>query len=725
MSVNRRNFLKICGSTAGGLLLKVALGESAGSTVINKSFQPSLLVKIEPDNTVLFMLTKQEMGQGVSTGLSMVFADELGADLGRMKVVDADFDAKYDYTLMGITGGSSSIRTCWEPVRKAAAVAREMLIRAAAESWSVSSAECYTQAGSVIHRVTSRAKSFGELAARASELPLPADVKLKDAGDFTYIGKPLKNIRTGSMVSGEYKYGIDVSVGGMLFASIERSPVHQGTIRSFDDSEARKLPGVVDVIKIERIVKPVSVGVPGWDFYYDYTVQEGLAVVASSTWTAMHARKKLRIVWAEGKNAAADSNTFRENLTEVSDSALSVNEAKGDVAGAFEHAAKVVEGSYDIPYMAHCTMEPLNTVASVKGDSCELWSGTQFPKRFAEEVSTVIGIPFQNIRCHVLPAGGAFGRRWEPDFPVEAALLSKALQKPVKVTWTREDDIRHDCFHSVQQDRHRVALDEKNEITAWNIDQYSCSKFLKGAPWNPYSYSIPHYRTRKMDLPSPLQTGPWRSVDDHKDVFTVESFIDEVAYMAKVDPLTFRLGLLGRPLMGETDEQTQKSQESDRLLTRKVLELAAEKSGWGKKSNLGIAIGRFSSHCAQVAEVDVHKGKLVVKKVTVAIHCGIAVNPLMIEAQLQGAVVFALQALKYGGINVRNGRVQQSNFHDYKMLRIDEVPEINVHILPSADAPKGVGEPGVPPLAPAVLNALFAASGKRIRKMPVTKEDLT
>jgi isoquinoline 1-oxidoreductase beta subunit len=723
MSINRRNFLKICASTTGGLLLNVTLPETAVATGWTKGFD-HLMVKIEADNTVIFMLTKQEMGQGISTGLSMVFADELGADLERMKVIQADFDQKYEHTLMGITGGSSSIRTCWQPVRLAAAIAREMLIRAAAESWRVSSAECYAEKSSVVHRPSSRSKTFGELAARASELPVPDDAKLKDPTEFMYIGKPLRNLRTKIMVTGDYKYGIDVSVPGMLFASIERSPVHQGTIKSFDDSEARKFAGVVDVIKIEKLVKPVSVGVPAWDFYYDYTVEEGLAVIATSTWAAIRARKKLRIVWDGGKNAGADSNTFTNNLKNVSESALSVNEAKGNVAQAFERASKVVEASYEIPYMAHCLMEPLNTVASVKGDYCEMWSGTQFAKRFAEEVSAVTGIPFQNVICHVLPAGGAFGRRWEPDFPIEAVLLSKELQKPVKVMWTREDDIQHDCYHAFQQDNHRVALDDKNMITAWNVDQYSCSKFLKGAPWNPYSYSIQNYRTRKIDLPSPVQTGPWRSVDDHKDVFTFESFIDEVAYSAKVEPLKFRLDLLTRPVVDHPDGESQKSVDADRLLTKQVLELAAEKSGWGTKSNLGIAVGRFNSHCAQVAEVDLDKGKLVVKKVTVAIHCGFVVNPLMVEAQLQGAVLYALQALKYGGINVRDGRVQQSNFHDYKMIRIDEVPQINVHIVPSADPPKGVGEPGVPPLAPAILNALHAATGKRIRKMPISKEDL-
>jgi len=724
MSVNHREFLKICATTSGGLLLNVTFPEKATSADMAKTFEPNLLVKIEADNTVLFRLTKQEMGQGITTGLSMVFADELGADLESMKVINADFDPKYEHTLMGITGGSSSVRTCWAPIRRAAAVAREMLIQAAAESWSVSANECYAEKSTVVHRPTSRAKTFGELVAKAIELPVADNVKLKDPREFMYIGKPVRNLRTRIMVTGDYKYGIDVSVPGMLFASIERSPVHQGKIKTFDDSEARKAAGVVNVIKIERLVKPVSVGVPGWDFYYNYTVEEGLAVIATSTWAAMNARKKLQIVWDEGKNAGADSNTFNDHVAKVSDPALSINENKGDVGDAFEKAAKIVEASYEIPYMAHCTMEPLNTVASVNGDHCELWSGTQFAKRFIEEVSAATEIPYQNIVCHVLPAGGAFGRRWEPDFPVEAALLSKALQKPVKVTWTREDDLKHDHYHAIQKDFHRVSLDEKNVITAWSVDQYSCSKFLKGAPWNPYSYGIQNYRARKIDLPSPVQTGPWRSVDEHKDVFTLESFIDEVANSVKVDPLKFRLDLLRKPIIEQDNDEARKSIEEDRLLTLRVLELAAEKSGWGNKSNLGIAVGRFSSHCAQVAEVDVDKGKLVVKKVTVAIHCGIAVNPSMVEAQLQGAVVYALQALKYGGIALRNGKVQQSNFHDYKMIRIDEVPEINVHIFPSTDPPKGAGEPGVPPLAPAVLNALYAVTGKRLRKMPVTKEDL-
>ncbi|HEX6890299.1 MAG TPA: molybdopterin cofactor-binding domain-containing protein [Chryseolinea sp.] len=723
MNLKRRHFLKLCGTAGGGLMLSIMFPAVGTQAAEAEAFVPNLLVRIEADNTVIFTLTKQEMGQGVTTGLSMIFADELGADLEKMKVIDADFDARFDHTVMGITGGSSSIRTCWDPVRKAAAMAREMLIQAAADSWNVSAKECYAEGGHVWHKGTSQVKTFGELVAKASMVPPQEDVKLKDPAEFKYIGKRIKNIRTKKIVCGAHKYGIDVSIPGMLHASIERSPVHQGTIKSYDDSEARKLSGVVDVIKIERRTKPVSVGVPGWDLYYDYTVQEGLAVIATSTWAAMNARKKLRIVWDDGKNGLADSSTFKQQIEKSSGSPLVVNESKGNVDSVFERTLKLVEASYEIGYMAHCLMEPLNTVANVSGNHCEIWSGTQFAKRFVEEVAATLDIPFENVTCHVLPAGGGFGRRWEPDFAIEATLLSKAVQKPLKVTWTREDDIKHDFYHSVQQDSHRLALDETNSIVAWNVDQYSCSKFLKGAPWNPYSYSIPNYRARKLDLPSPLETGPWRSVDDHKDVFTVESFIDEVANSLKVDPLEFRLKLLQKPLLTH-DEGLLKTMEEDRLLTRQVLELAAEKSGWGKKSNLGIAVGRFSSHCAQVAEVNIDHGKLIVERVTVAVHCGIAVNPSMVEAQLQGAVIYALQALKYGDIKIKNGRVQQSNFHDYKMIRMDEVPEINVHIVPSSDPPKGVGEPGVPPLAPAVLNAVYAARGKRIRKLPVTKDDL-
>lgn len=729
MKITRRNFIKLSSLVGGGLGFYLMTPKTLHAhTVTETVFEPSLLVSIKPDNTVTFILTKQEMGQGVTTGMPMVFADEIGADLDNMKIIYSDYNPNVEYVLQGITGGSSSIRSTWTPLRQSAAAAREMLIQAAAEIWQVDKSECYTKNSHVRHQVSGRKITFGSLVERAAQLPVPQQAALKNSGDFNYIGKPVKSLKTKDIVTGTYQYGMDVSVPGMLYASIERSPVHLGKIISYDDAEARKVQGVTDIIKIDRTVRAISVGVPGWDLFYNYTIEEGLAVVATSTWAAFQGRKALKITWDDGENATAGSGLFHSRVESAKESELQITEHKGDFPSSRTNEKKIVEGAYEIPYVAHSVMEPHNTVASVSKNSCELWSGTQFAKRFVEEVSSVTGIPAENVKCHVMPAGGGFGRNWEPDFAVEAALISKAIQKPVKNVWTREDVIRHDFFHPPQLDKHQAALDENDNIIAWNTDQYCCFKFPKDAPWNPYAHAVENYRARKIDFSSPVETGPWRSVTEHKDVFTQEIFVDELAYAAKIDPLQFRLELLSKPLKVaaelQHDEMELKKLEDDRHMTREVLELAAQKAGWGSKKNLGIAVGRFSSHCAQVAEVEIRNGKPIVKNVTVAIHCGTAVNPLLIENQLQGAVIYALQALYYGTITIKNGRVQQSNFHDYKMMRISEVPEINVHVVESADPPKGVGEPGVPPLAPAVINAIFAATGKRIRKIPILKADL-
>jgi len=728
MKINRRNFIKVASLAGGGLSFNIMLPFNLDGATKISVFEPNLLVSIAADNTVTFNLTKQEMGQGVTTGMPMIFADELGADLYAMKIIRSDYNPQIEYSLQGITGGSSSIQSTWIPLRQSAATAREMLVQAAAQSWKVDSHECYTENSLVIHRPSGKQSTFGSLVEKAIHMPVPENVSLKDPRNFRYIGRSIKNLKTKDIITGKYHYGMDVLVPGMLYASIERSPVHLGKIKNYSDVAARQVDGVVNVIKIDRMVRPISVGVPGWDLFYDYTVEEGLAVVATSTWAALQGRKALKITWDDGENASADTSLFKARIEASKESDHHVNDHKGNAPDAFAQAKKIVEGTYEIPYLAHCVMEPHNTTVSVLGNSCELWSGTQFAKRFVEEVASVTQISPENIKCHVLPAGGGFGRNWEPDFAVEAALISKAVQQPVKNIWSREDVIRHDFFHPPQQDQHRVALDEQNNIIAWTTDQYCCFKFPKDTPWNPYAYSVKNYRARKIDFSSPVETGPWRSVTEHKDVFTQEIFIDEVAHAAKADPLQYRLELLSKSIQVRPDVPDHEKEimklEADRRMTKQVLELAAEKSGWGSKKNLGIAVGRFNSHCAQVAEVEVIGGNLLIKKITVAIHCGTVVNPLLVENQLQGAVIFALQALRYGTITLKGGRVQQSNFHDYKMVRMDEVPQISVHVVPSDDPPKGVGEPGVPPLAPAVINAIYAATGKRIRKMPILKEDL-
>ncbi|WP_128544594.1 xanthine dehydrogenase family protein molybdopterin-binding subunit [Larkinella soli] len=730
---NRRDFLKMSALLSGWLTLSVDLPAAVSAARPGTpagGFSPSLFVRFGPDGSVIFNLPKQEMGQGIGTGLAMVFADELGADLSRMTVAQADYNPQFGDVVQGVTGGSNSIRACWKPLREAAARVRALFITAAAGVWNAQPAGCYTENGFVIDRSTGRRLAFADLLDRAARLDLPATAPLKDPKEYRYIGKPVANHRTRSIVLGQARYGLDLELPGMLHAAVERCPVFLGKLKSVDDSAARRMPGVVAVVRISGLRKDIRLSpFEGDTATYPYTVAEGVAVVATSTWAAFQGKKALKIEWEGGPFGGVSDQTVQDQLSAARTETGKTVFEYGPVDRAFGEAGRVVEGTYDTGFQAHAMMEPLTAVADVRPDACELWAGHQYGRRVAGEVAAVLNRPTDQVRVHILPSGGAFGRRWEADFVVEAALISKEVGKPVKVTWTREDEIRHDYYHAAERDHHRVALDAAGKIRAWDLRRFTFD-FFAGWSWNPYRYGIPAARMRAVLLPSPLQTGSWRSVGSHRETFARECFVDEMAHSLGRDPLAFRLELLAEPPVvpeGQANPADWLAKaEYDRRKTRRLLERVAEVSGWlplGSHPARGMGVA-VTNYCAQVVQVERAGENLRVKKVVAVIDCGMVINPSLVKGQVEGGIIWGLQAVWYGGIRLQEGRVQQSNFHDYRMIRMHEAPEIEVHLIDSDEPPSGAGEPGVPALAPAFSNAVFALTGVRIRSLPMDSPGL-
>lgn len=682
-------------------------------------FQPNFFLKIFENGTVEYSFTKHEMGQGTMTGLTVIIADELGIAPEQIKVTSV-YDPKYGRELQGSTGGSATTIRMWNPLREAGAAARFCLIQAAAANWKVNAADCDTVDGKVVHKKSGREMGFGSLVGAASQVSLPEEVPLRDPSTYRYISKGHLNLRGPDMVSGKEMFGIDVQVPGMLYAVIERCPVLEGELVSFDDSAARAMKGVHEVF--------------GWHKFTHENGDEGdkmpgragVAVVADSTWTAMKARERLKVTWDRGSRSG---KSHEDQLTAMG-TALDGNEGRvfrerGDVDGLFKRASKIIRAEYRSGYQAHALMEPLNAVADIKPGSAEIWIANQMPRWSILEVAHLAGIPSKDVKAHLLVSGGGFGRRFQPDFAVEAARISKHMGKPVKVTWTREDEIQCDSYHPLQRTRLQCAFDENDTPRAVQIDS-AVEVDWQAFSWLPYAFEGKRYREFILD--PLLTTGAWRSVGAHLGAFGSESFIDEIVHELEEDPLDFRLKWIDQGgkyhndhldlyRYGEGDEQ-----ERNNLMA--VLKTAAEKAGWGRKKTenrgLGLALFRFRKGlCAQVADVSVNGDKLTIHKITVAVHCGRVVNPTAAENQVVGGVIWSLSGLLFGGVEVADGAATRGNFHDNRILRISEIPPIEVHFLPSEEPPNSIGETAVPPLSPAICNAIFAASGKRIREMPI------
>lgn len=743
MRVNRRGFLKTIFS-AGALILcaRFLPGEALDALAAAEKWSPGVYLGIEPDGTVIIIAHRSEMGTGIRTALPMVAADELDADWKMVRIEQALGDARYGDQN---TDGSKSIRDFYLPLRQAGATARLMLERAAAAKWGVPAAECRAQKHQVVYSGGGRTLGFGELATLAAKQPVPGngELRFKTPSEFRYIGHGVPIVDMTDICTGKATYGIDARMPGMVYASIERSPVLGGTLKSYDDRETRKVKGVLRTVVIEAAKPP-----------YGFQALGGIAVIADSSWAALQGRQKLKIVWEPGANAGYDSEVFKKSLLETVRQPQKVVRNLGDVEAAFAKGGTIHEAEYYVPHLAHATMEPPAAVAEYKNGKVTIWAATQNPQAVQETVAQAVGVAKQDVICHVTLLGGGFGRKSKADFTAEAAILSKKVGKPVRVTWSREDDIRHDYYHSVAAMYLKAATDAQGRPTAWlqrsafppiqstfDVSERYAGDGELAQGWVDVPFDIPNMRAENGPAQNHVRIGWFRSVANIYHAFAVQSFIDELAAAAGRDRIEYFLDVLGRPRSIDfTAEGTKNANygkpldqypwETGRL--RRVVELAAEKSGWAsRKPEKGRALGfaahrSFLSYIAVVVDVRVDaQGRISIPRVDVAVDVGQVIHPERVRAQFEGAAVFGASLALMGEITAARGMIQHSNFDDYPVARIGEAPfETHVHIVPGEGLPTGVGEPGVPPIAPAICNALFAITGKRIRQLPIRNSTL-
>ena len=710
VGVSRRSFLKASAAAGGGLLLGFALDCEEGDAAAG-TFAPNAFIRIDRDGAVTLVMPQVEMGQGTYTSMPMLIAEELEVELSEVRLEHAPANDK----LYGnpanrstqTTGGSTSVRGFWEPLRRAGATARNLLIAAAAQTWSVDVDTCRAEKANVIHMPTGRRISYGNLVDTAATLPVPEKVALKDPKDFKLIGTPVKRLDAKEKVTGSAQYGIDVKIPGMKVATVAACPVFGGKLESVDDSKAKTIKGVVQIVRLD----------------------DAVAVVADHMAAAKKGLAALAIKWDEGQNAAVGTADIITQLDAASKNPGVVARKEGDVEKAMAGAAKKLEAIYQVPFLAHATMEPMNCTVQVRSDGCDVWVGTQVATRAQRTAAEVTGLPLEKVQVHNHLLGGGFGRRLDIDGVTRAVQIAKQVSTPVKVIWTREEDIQHDLYRPYYYDRMAAGLDELGMPVAWT-HRVTGSSIL--ARWAPVAfangldrdavegaakppYTLPNIQVEyvRQEPPSGITTAFWRGVGPTHNIFMVESFIDELAAAANKDSVDYRRALLDNSPRAKA-----------------VLELAAQKSGWGQKlppgSGRGISVQfAFGTYMSQVAEVAVAKdGGVRVQRVVCAVDCGMVVNPDTVRAQIEGGIIFGITAALHGQITLKNGRVEQSNFDNYQMLRINEVPAVEVHIIKSTEAPGGMGEPGTAAVFPAVTNAIFAATGKRLRKLPVDPGEL-
>ena len=705
-SIDRRDFLRLTVTAGGGLLIGFYLpGVSRlAEAATPKEFAPNAFVRIGTDGRITVIVNHSEMGQGVYTALPMLLAEELDADWSKVGYEPAPVNPVYNHPVFGIqmTGGSTSVWSSFEQFRKAGAAARAMLIAAAAQQWSVEAASCTTADSKVTHSASGRSLAYSELAESAAKLTPPAQVALKDPKDFKLIGKSIKRLDTAEKVNGAGVFGIDVKLPGMLTAVVARPLVFGAVVRSVDSKAALAMPGV----------RKVAI------------IPSGVAVIADTFWQAKMGRDALRVNWDEGSMASFSSVGQREQYRELSKKTGLVAHKQGDVEGAFA-SGRSIEAEYEVPYLSHAMMEPLNCVVDLKEGHCEVWTGTQFQTGDRAAAAAVAGLKPEQVMVHTTLLGGGFGRRANPasDFVSEAVHVAKEAKAPVKVIWTREDDMRGGYYRPAYLHAFKGAVDASGNPAAWRhrivgqsivtgtmFESYLVKNGIDGSSVEGAAdlpYAVPNLLVENHPTTPGVPVLWWRSVGHSHNAFVTESFLDELAALTKQDPFKYRQKLLaGHP----------------RHLG--VLELAASKAGWGtpmpRGRFRGIAVHEsFGSYSAQVAEVSVEEGKIRVHRVVCAIDCGIYVNPGIIEAQAHSGVIFGMQAALYGELTFSSGRLNESNFHDYPMVRMNECPAIEAHIVKNNEKSGGIGEPGVPCVAPAIANAIFAATGKRIRKLPI------
>ncbi|MGF1629652.1 MAG: molybdopterin cofactor-binding domain-containing protein [Kiloniellaceae bacterium] len=721
LPASRRQFLKASAAAGAGLVIGFALAggnkmAAAAAAQTAEGFAPNAFVRVAPDNTVTVLIKHIEFGQGTFTGLATLVAEELDADWAQMRAEHAPADASlYNNLNWGPvqgTGGSSSIANSYEQLRRAGATARALLVQAAAESWGVPAGEIAVTRGVVVHAASGRQALFGDLADVAAKLPAPAEVTLKDPKDFTLIGTTLPRLDSPIKSRGQAQYTLDKSLPGMLTAVIARPPVFGATLISFDDSAARAVPGVTEVV----------------------AVPQGVAVLGRGFWAAKQGRDALEIQWDESTGETRGSEQIMAEYRKLAEGPGAIARQDGDAATAMAGAARVLEADYEFPFLAHAPMEPLDCVVQLADDGCDIWAGSQIPTVDQGAAANILGLQPEQVRIHTQLAGGSFGRRATPnaDMVSEAVGIAKAIggRAPVKLVWTREDDIQGGRYRPMYFHRLRAGLDADGKLVAWEhrivgqsivrgtpfagaliqngVDQTS----VEGATTLPYHVDDITVDLHTTDVQVPVLW--WRAVGSTHTAYSTEAFIDELAEAAGRDPLDFRLEMLG----GHPRHAA-------------VLKLAAEKAGWGGDlpagRGRGIAVHEsFNTFVAEVAEISVaDDGTIKVEKVVCAVDCGLAVNPDQVKAQMEGGIGYGLGAVLHNAVTLKDGRVEQSNFHDYLPLRINEMPAVEVHVVPSSEAPTGVGEPGVPPIGPAVANAVYKATGRRIRALPFALHGLS
>jgi len=737
-TISRRDFMRDTGLAGGALILATQFTAcSTGIESKSGDFSPNVYVNLLDSGDVEIVCHRSEMGQGIRTCLPQVIADEMEADWDRITVLQATGDRKYGDQN---TDGSTSIRNQFDMLRNAGATAREMLIAAAAGLWNVPAAECVARNHAVHHAPGNRSLSYGELSGHAAELPVPEKVSFKSRSDFQYIGKSMDLIDAVGMTTGKSMYGIDIHLPGMLYASIERCPVVGGTVTSFDDTAAREVAGVVDVIRMVDGTTP-----PG------FNPLGGIAVLAKDTWSAQQGREALSITWNRGPNAEYDSATYKKKLFDTAHADGKVVLQRGDANAAINNADHTIQATYYVPHLSQAPMEPPAAVARMTGDGgCEIWACTQDPQTAQSVVAGLLGLEPNQVTVNVTLLGGGFGRKSKPDFIAEAAWLAKQTRQPVKVTFTREDDIRHGYLHAVSCQYFTAGMDNDGQVTAWkqrtvfpsimatfnaSVDEPSAFETMMGFVDNPYA--IPNMRLETGKARSHLRIGWLRSVANIYHAFAASSFADELAHHAGKDPKEFLLQLIGPDRHVNPADDGAKYQNYsldiddhpiDTARLKAVLSKAADMAGWGRDvpegHGLGIAVHRsFLAFVATVAEVRVSgTGELKILELWTAVDAGTIINPDRVTAQMEGAGIFGMSLALHGEITAMRGGIEQGNFDTYPVLRMSEAPKsIHVHIVESDAKPGGIGEPGVPPVAPAICNAVFAATGKRIRELPLRK----
>jgi isoquinoline 1-oxidoreductase beta subunit len=703
-NLSRRSFLVTSAAVGGGLVLSLSLPLGRSEAANADEFAPNAFIRIGKDGQVVLTMPYVEMGQGTYTSIPMLMAEELDVGLKQLRLEHAPPNEKlYANPLLGVqaTGNSNAMRGGWKPLREAGAIARTMLVAAAAKRWDVDPKSCRAEDGQVIHTPTNRRLSYGELASEAAKMPVPTTVALKSPEEFKLIGKPVKRLDAPAKVNGTAIYGIDARPPGVKIATLAQSPVFGGRLRSVDDSAARDVKGVRQIVRLD----------------------DAVAVVADHMGAAKKGLAALKVEWDDGPHARLATEDIARELEQATLGSGAVAQNVGDAEKALASAATKVEATYQVPFLAHATMEPMNCTVHFRNDECEIWIGSQAVARVQAMAAKAAGLPPEKVIVHNHLIGGGFGRRLEADGAVRAVEIAKQVDGPVKVVWTREEDIQHGMYRPYWFDRISAGLDDKGRPVAWN-NRFAGSSVV--ARWLPpgfkdgldpdstegaidLAYDLPNFHVEFVRVEPPgIPTAFWRSVGPSHNVFVTESFIDEMAAAAKQDPVAYRRSLLDKAPRAKA-----------------VLDLAAEKAGWGqvlpKGSGRGVSLQFvFGSYMAQIAEVEVSKsGAVRVRRVVCAMDCGTVVNPDTVQAQIQSGIIFGATAALYGEITLKNGRVDQTNFDSYQMIRMNEAPAIEVYVVKSSEPPGGMGETGTSAIVPAIANAVYAATGKRLRKMPV------